>query len=108
MNIRNFKLDPAQFATMMAVSTSAAFRYDENGNRTEEQQGFRVSVVLPLAGYEKATLKVPTIPPVLSYEALADSGPVQIKPVNLVAALFIGRDGKAGLSLKADSVEVAR
>ena len=107
LNLRNMKLDPASLTPMIAIDCNVRFKYN-NGQKTDEQDGFAISVILPNMGYEKLTLKVASIPENLTHDALASSNPVTIRPVgNFTAKLFQGSNG-VGLSLKADTAEITR
>lgn len=107
MNVRNIKLDPAQFTPMLATECNVRFRYVD-GQKTDEREGFSITVILPNMNYEKLNLKVESVPENLTRDALASSAPVSIAPVgNFTATLYQGSKG-IGISLKADTAEIVK
>lgn len=107
MRISQLKLDMNQFAPMLAADAKERYRYVD-GKRTDELDGYGISVILPNLSFEKAMLKVSTLPDNLTHSALMASGPVSIIPVgNFTATLYQGTSG-TGLSLKAETAEVVK
>ena len=108
MILRNLRLDKGQFDPMIATGTSVRFRYVD-GKKTDVQDGFAISVILPNMGYERLTLKVSTVPDELTPAAFTASNPVTIIPVgDFSATLYQGSNGAVGVSLKADTVDVVK
>lgn len=66
MNARNVTIDAAATCGSTAIVTAVRPKYKYvNGAKTNEQEGYSISCVLPERSYQDLTVTVPAIPPEL-------------------------------------------
>lgn len=77
-----------------------------DGKRTENQTHIKYQVVFPENDFEKVTVKVPGIKPVVTSEQLAQQGKVNVKFKNLIGKIYRKNSGEYDISVSADGLEV--
>lgn len=79
----------------------------QNGKRTDMQTHVKYEVVFPENNFEKVTVKVPGIKPVVSEEQLGlQKGKIKVKFKNLSGKFYRTNSGEYALTCSADGVEV--
>lgn len=111
MNIKNLILLPVQItgnndATGILLGQNPGYDY-QNGKRTDMQTHVKYEVVFPENNFEKVTVKVPGIKPVVSEEQLGlQKGKIKVKFKNLSGKFYRTNSGEYALTCSADGVEV--
>ena len=102
MKVRNVVIDAYATCGKTAIVTGVRAKNKYvNGQRTDEQDGYAISVVLPERGYEDLVVSVPTIPDAL--EPLEGNPVVQFEGLTLS---IYGRPDDLRIAARASAVQV--
>ena len=102
MNIRDIVIDPTATCGKTAIVKSVRPRYRYvDGKRTDQQEGYTISCVLPERGYEELSISVPSIPAEL--EGCAGNPAIQFDGLTLSV---YGRSDDLKISVKAAAVRL--
>lgn len=96
----------AEASNLLLVGMSAGFDYVD-GKKTDKQTHIKYEVVCPDNLYEKITVKVAGVKPVIAPEQFEQQkGRIKVRFKNLTGKIYRANSGEYALSASAEGVEV--
>lgn len=112
MNISNLKLPLeciANDSEVILIGIRPIYEFSEDGKPIKEKQtGYLYSCICPKNKYSPIEIKTNESLCFVEQTDIDDNNGLRVKPINFIARIYVGKDGKPAVSCRADTIEVVR